>query len=101
MIYVTLLSYRPVPSPETKKNNLACMAWVIRAMVGNSPAPIFLSLLFEPLSRTLKIIDLVKVLKAILRVGNRVRNYSFDRQISGMSWRSCYKNIVYKYEKAL
>ena len=24
-----------------------------------------------------------------------------DRQISGMSWRSCYKNIVYKHENAL
>ena len=24
-----------------------------------------------------------------------------DRQISGMSWRSCYKNIVYKHENTL
>ena len=23
-----------------------------------------------------------------------------DRQISGMSWRSCYKNIVYKHHEA-
>ena len=26
---------------------------------------------------------------------------SVDRQICGMSWRSCYKNIVYKYKNAL
>ena len=24
-----------------------------------------------------------------------------DRQISGMSWRSCHKNIAYKHENAL
>ena len=24
-----------------------------------------------------------------------------DRQISGMSWRSCHKNIVYKHENTL
>ena len=31
----------------------------------------------------------------------RFPEVSVDRQISGMSWRSCYKNIVYKYKNAL